>query len=248
MRTGLVAKKLGMTRILSKERSIPVTLLQLESPVVVDNKTEERDGYNAVVIGVRNAKPKHVNKQQKGLFAKQKVEAKRKLVEFRVSKENLVPVGSEIIASHFVTGQFIDAQGVSIGRGFQGVMKRQNFGGLEASHGVSVSHRSHGSTGQRQDPGKVFKGKKMAGHMGAVNVTKQNLEVVETHDEEGLIVVKGSLPGAEGSFIILRDAVKIMLPQDAPLPAKVKAAKAEAAPAAAAPAENNQPENKPEGQ
>ncbi len=224
MRTGLVATKLGMTSVLSNDRSIPVTLLQVKDPVVIGQKTEERDGYNAVVIGVETAKPKHVNKPQKGIFAKAKVEAKRKLVEFRVAKENLVPVGSEILPSHFVTGQFVDIQGVTIGRGFAGVMKRHNFRGLEASHGVSVSHRSHGSTGQRQDPGKVFKGKKMAGHMGSVNVTTQNIEVVQVDDELGLIVVRGSVPGAEGSRVIIKDAVKIMAPQDATYPAKIKTA------------------------
>jgi large subunit ribosomal protein L3 len=244
MRTGLVAKKLGMTRILLKDKSVAGTLLQLENPVVVDHKTTERDGYDAVVIGVRNAKPKHVAKQQKGLFAKAGVPAKRKLVEFRVAKENFVPVGSEILAGHFVEGQFVDVQGVSIGRGFAGVMKRHNFAGLEATHGVSVSHRSHGSTGQRQDPGRVFKNKKMAGHMGSVNVTAQNLEILQTDDAEGLILVKGSIPGAEGSFVILRDAVKIMAPQNVPLPAKIKQSGA----AAAAPAEAQATENKAEGQ
>ena len=169
-------------------------------------------------------KAKNVSKPRKGAFAKAGVDAKAKLVEFRVEEKNLVPVGAEILASHFVKGQFVDATGISIGRGFAGVMKRHNFAGLEASHGVSVSHRSHGSTGQRQDPGKVFKGKKMAGHMGSVRVTTQNLEVLLTDDEEGLIFIKGNIPGAEGSHILIRDAVKVAMPPSAPLPAKIKSA------------------------
>lgn len=223
MRTGLVAKKLGMTRIMDKDKVIPATVLLLEQPTIVGQKTKERDGYTAVVLGVGTPKAKNVSKSQKGIFSKANVDAKRKLQEFRVEERNLVPVGSEILASHFVTGQFIDATGTSIGRGFQGVMKRHNFAGLEATHGVSVSHRSHGSTGQRQDPGKVFKGKKMAGHMGDVRVTTQNLEVIRTDDEEGLIFIKGNIPGAENSYVIIKDAVKISTPPNAPLPAKIKA-------------------------
>lgn len=225
MRTGLVATKLGMTRIIGKDRNIPATVLKLEAPIVVGHKTTAKDGYNAVVIGVGSPKAKNVSKAAKGNFAKAKVDAKKKLVEFRVDEKNLVPVGSELLASHFINGQFVDATGNSIGRGFAGVMKRHNFAGLEASHGVSVSHRSHGSTGQRQDPGKVFKGKKMAGHMGTVRVTTQNLEVLQTDDEEGLIFIKGNIPGSEGSYILLHDAVKVVLPPNAPLPAKVKEAK-----------------------
>lgn len=228
MRTGLVATKLGMTRVINKDRSLPATVLKLEAPVVVGQKTTAKDGYNAVVIGVGTIKAKNTRKPQKGAFAKAGVDAKRKLVEFRVEEKNLVPVGAEIIASHFVTGQFVDATGMSIGRGFAGVMKRHNFAGLEASHGVSISHRSHGSTGQRQDPGKVFKGKKMAGHMGTVRVTAQNLEVLMTDDEEGLIFIKGNLPGAEGSHILLQDAVKVAMPPNAPLPAKLREKKGEA--------------------
>ena len=222
MRTGLVATKLGMTRIIGKDKTQPATVLQLQAPIVVGQKTKDRDGYSAVVVGVGSPKAKNVSKPQKGMFSKAGVDAKKKLVEFRVEEKNLVPVGSEILASHFVTGQFVDCTGTSIGRGFAGVMKRHNFAGLEATHGVSVSHRSHGSTGQRQDPGKVFKGKKMAGHMGDVQVTAQNLEVLRTDDEEGLIFVKGNIPGAEGSYIILKDAVKVAIPPTAPLPAKIK--------------------------
>ncbi len=255
MRTGLVATKLGMTRIIGKERNLPATVLKLEAPTIVGHKTKARDGYNAVVLGVGSPKAKNVSKPRKGLFAKAKVDAKKKLVEFRVEEQNLIPVGSELLASHFIKGQFVDATGTSIGRGFAGVMKRHNFAGLEASHGVSVSHRSHGSTGQRQDPGKVFKGKKMAGHMGTVRVTTQNLEILQTDDEEGLIFVKGNIPGAEGSYVILHDAVKVVLPPNAPRPGKIKEnkkaespkAEAKEQPAEAPKAEAAQPENK-EGQ
>ena len=222
MRTGLVAKKLGMTRVFTTDKHVPATLFKVESPVVIANKTKEKNGYSAVVVAYGSVKPKHLNKQQQGQFAKAKVEIRRHQKEFRVEEKNLVPVGSEILASHFIVGQFIDATGTSIGRGFAGVMKRHNFAGLEASHGVSVSHRSHGSTGQRQDPGKVFKGKKMAGHMGSIRVTTQNLEIILVDEEQGLIAVKGNVPGAEGSSVILRDAVKIALPAGAPLPAKIK--------------------------
>ena len=239
MRTGLVTTKLGMTRLLSKDKSVAATVLKLEKPVVVAQKTQAKDGYTAVVLGVGTPKAKNVSKPRKGMFAKAKVEAKSKLLEFRVEESNLVPVGSEILASHFVVGQFVDASGVTIGKGFAGVMKRWNFAGLEASHGVSVSHRSHGSTGQRQDPGKVFKNKKMAGHLGAENVTTQNLEILMVDDEEGLILVKGAVPGAKGGFVVLHDAVKVVLPPNAPLPAKIKAS-ASAAPAAEAQPTNNE--------
>lgn len=242
MRTGLVAKKLGMTRVFTTDKHVPATLFKVESPVVVANKTKEKNGYTAVVLGYGTVKAKHLNKQQQGQFAKAKVEIRRHQKEFRVEEQNLVPVGSEILASHFIVGQFVDATGTSIGRGFQGVMKRHNFAGLEASHGVSVSHRSHGSTGQRQDPGKVFKGKKMAGHMGSVRVTAQNLEVILVDEEQGLIAVKGNVPGAEGSSVILRDAVKIALPLGAPLPAKIKqTAKAATSAAEAQPAQAEEP-------
>ncbi|PIR31552.1 MAG: 50S ribosomal protein L3 [Alphaproteobacteria bacterium CG11_big_fil_rev_8_21_14_0_20_44_7] len=222
MRTGLVAKKLGITRVFRADSQIPVTVLKLESPVIVAHKTKSRDGYDAVVLGVGKAKPKNVSKPQKGIFAKAKIEAPKKLKEFRVTEKNLVPIGSEILASHFVRGQFIDATGTSIGKGFAGAMKRHNFAGMEATHGVSVSHRAHGSTGQCQDPGKVFKGKKMAGHMGNVRVTQQNLEIVEVDDERGLVFVKGSVPGSKNGYVILQDAAKVVLPQNAPLPAAIK--------------------------
>lgn len=241
MRTGLVTKKLGMTRVFRNEQHIPATLLQVESPVVIGNKTKDKDGYTAVIMAFGEAKAKNVAKAQKGQFAKAKVGIKRKIQEFRVSEGNTIEVGAEVLPSHFVIGQFVDAVGTSIGRGFAGVMKRHNFAGLEASHGVSISHRSHGSTGQRQDPGKVFKGKKMAGHMGDVRVTAQNLEVLDVDDELGLIAVKGAIPGAKNSYVVIRDAVKISAPQDAVFPAKLKqsakkeeAPKAEAAPAEAA--------------
>lgn len=251
MRTGLVTKKLGMTRVFRNEQHIPATLLQVESPIVIGNKTKEKDGYTAVIVATGEAKAKNVAKAQKGQFAKAKVGIKRKITEFRVSEGNNIEVGAEIVPSHFVVGQFIDAVGTSIGRGFAGVMKRHNFAGLEATHGVSISHRSHGSTGQRQDPGKVFKGKKMAGHMGDVRVTAQNIEVLDVDDELGLIAVKGAIPGAKNSYVIIRDAVKIAAPQSAVFPAKLKAgakkeeAKQEApaaapeAPAAEAPKEGN---------
>lgn len=222
MRTGLVARKLGMTRLFGVDAHSAATVLQLEQPVVVAQKTKERDGYSAVVLGVTLAKAKNVAKQQKGQFAKAKVEPRKKLKEFRVEEKNLVPVGAEILASHFVVGQFIDATATSVGKGFAGGMKRHNFRGLEASHGVSVSHRSIGSTGQCQDPGRVFPGKKMPGHMGNVTVTQQNLQVLEVDDERGLIIIKGAVPGAKGSYIELRDATKVVMPQNAPLPAAIK--------------------------
>lgn len=222
MRTGLVARKLGMTRVFDAEAHSPATVLQLEQPVVVAQKTKERDGYNAVVVGCTIAKAKNVAKQQQGVFAKAKVEPRKKLKEFRVSERYLVPVGSELLASHFVPGQFIDATGTSIGKGFAGGMKRHNFRGLEASHGVSVSHRSIGSTGQCQDPGRVFPGKKMPGHMGSTTITQQNLEILQIDDERGLIIVKGSVPGSKGSYIEIQDSVKIVMPQNAPIPAGIK--------------------------
>lgn len=245
MRTGLVARKLGMTRVFSSEAQSPATVLKLEAPVVVGQKTQARDGYNAVVVGCTLVKAKNVAKQQKGQFAKAKVEPRRKLKEFRVEEKYLVPVGAELLASHFVPGQFIDATATSIGKGFAGGMKRWNFAGLEATHGVSISHRSHGSTGQCQDPGRVFKGKKMAGHMGSTTITQQNLEILEVDDERGLIIVKGSIPGSKGSYVELADAVKVVMPQNAPLPAGIKGGNKEAANEEAA-AENTE-EAKTEG-
>jgi len=221
VRTGLVAEKLGMTAIYQGGVRVPVTLLKLEGCQVVAVKTQATDGYTAVQIGCGKVKVKNVTKPLRGHFGKAKVEPKHKLVEFRVSENALLNVGDSINAGHFVAGQFVDVTGVSIGKGFAGAMKRHNFRGLEASHGVSVSHRSHGSIGQCQDPGKVFKGKKMAGHLGAVNVTLQNLQVVSTDATRDLIVVKGAVPGAVGSYVRIADAVKRAMPASAPFPAAV---------------------------
>ncbi len=228
MRSGVIAQKKGMTRFYNEAGAhVPVTVLQLENCQVVDQKTEDKNGYTALQLGAGTAKVKRTTKAMRGHFAKAKVEPKKKLAEFRVSADNLIEVGAEITADHFVTGQKVDATGISIGKGFAGGMKRHNFGGLRASHGVSISHRSHGSTGQCQDPGKVFKGKKMAGHMGDVQVTTQNLEVVKTDVERGLILVKGAVPGSKGGWVFLRDAVKLPMPEDAPLPGAFKAPGAE---------------------
>ncbi|MGF7163377.1 large subunit ribosomal protein L3 [Rhodoligotrophos appendicifer] len=219
MRSGVIAQKLGMTRIYTEDgRNIPVTVLKLDNCQVVAHRTEEKDGYTALQLGVGTAKVKRVTKAERGFFAAVQVEPKRKVAEFRVTPDNLIEVGSELTADHFVAGQFVDAAGISIGKGFAGVMKRHNFGGLRATHGVSVSHRSHGSTGNRQDPGKVFKNKKMAGHMGAEKVTTQNLQVVKTDTDRGLIMVKGSIPGSKGGWIYLSDAVKRKLPENVPFP------------------------------
>lgn len=244
MRTGLIARKEGMTRIFDKDgRQVPVTVLKVDNCQVVAQRTEDKDGYTAVQLGVGAAKVKNVSKAQRGHFAKAKVEPKAKLAEFRVTPDNLVDVGAEICVSHFVAGQYVDVTGISTGKGFAGGMKRWNFGGLRATHGVSVSHRSIGSTGQRQDPGKTFKGKKMPGQLGAERVTTQNLKVVGVDVEDGLILVQGSVPGTDGGWIRVEDAVKMPLPAEAPKPAALKgAAKAvEAAPAEEAPAaEDNQ--------
>jgi large subunit ribosomal protein L3 len=230
MRSGLIAQKVGMTRIFTEDGThVPVTVLKVDTCQVVSTRSVETDGYVAVQLGAGVAKVKNVGKPVRGHFAKAKVEPKKKVVEFRVSPENLLEVGTELAATHFVPGQFVDVTGTTIGKGFAGAMKRHNFAGLEASHGVSISHRSHGSTGQRQDPGKVFKGKKMAGHMGDVQVTTQNIKVVSTDAERGLILVKGSVPGSEGSWVLVRDAVKRKLPDGVPFPAGVKGAAAAAA-------------------
>ncbi len=235
MRSGVIARKLGMTRLFLEDgRQVPVTVLQLDNVQVVAQRTAEKDGYTAVQIGAGLAKPKRVTKPMRGHFAKAGVAPKRKLAEFRVSPENLIPVGAEITAEHFVPGQKVDVSGTSIGKGFAGAMKRHNFGGLRASHGVSISHRSHGSTGQCQDPGKVFKGKRMAGHMGAVRVTTQNLEVVRVDPERGLVMVKGAVPGARGGWVTIRDAVKRKLPEGVPFPAAIRTAEAAAEAACAA--------------
>jgi large subunit ribosomal protein L3 len=223
MRTGIIAQKLGMSRIFDEDGvHVPVTVLMLDNVRVVAHKTKERDGYTAVQLSTGVAKVKNVSKALRGHHAKAKVEPGRKLVEFRVSEENLPEIGVELAATHFLPGQFIDVVGTTIGKGFAGVMKRWNFAGLEASHGVSISHRSHGSTGQRQDPGKVFKGKKMAGHLGVERVTVPNLEVVSTDAERGFVYVKGAVPGAKNSYVLLKDAVKRAVPANIPLPASIK--------------------------
>jgi len=242
MRTGLIARKLGMSRhYLDDGRHLPVTVLQVDECQVVSQKTPDRDGYAAVQLGVGHAKPKNVSKAMRGHFAKAKVEPKRKVAEFRVTEDCMVDVGAEIAASHFVEGQFVDVAGTSMGKGFAGAMKRHNFSGLRASHGVSVSHRSHGSTGQCQDPGKVFKGKKMAGHLGAKQVTEQNLYVVKADDENGLILVMGGVPGPKGGWVRVVDATKRALPANAPVPAALRGAgEAEAAPVANAEASESE--------
>ena len=229
MRTGVIAKKLGMTRLFLEDgRQVPVTVLQLDNLQVVAQRKNETDGYVALQLGAGDAKPKNVSSPMRGHFAKANVAPKRKIVEFRVSEDNLIEVGEEIIAAHYFAGQFVDIAGTSIGKGFAGAMKRHNLGGLRASHGVSISHRSHGSTGQCQDPGKVFKGKKMAGHMGAARVTTQNLQVVRTDADRGLIMVKGSVPGSKGGWVTIKDAVKKPLAESTIFPAALRSAEREA--------------------
>lgn len=229
MRSGVIAKKLGMTRLFMDDgRQIPVTVLQMDGVQVVAQRTAERDGYTAVQLGAGTAKAKNTTKPMRGHFAKANVVPKRRIAEFRVSPENLIDIGEEITADHYFAGQLVDVAGTSIGKGFAGGMKRHNFRGLEATHGVSISHRAHGSTGQCQDPGKVFKGKKMAGHLGNVRVTVQNLEIVRTDSERGLIMVKGAVPGARGGWVTIKDAVKRPLPENAILPAALKSAADEA--------------------
>ena len=214
-----------MTRIYNDAgEHVPVTVLRMENCQVVAQRTQEKNGYTAVQLGVGLSKVKNTSKALRGHFAAASVEPKAKLAEFRVSPDNMLDVGSEITVEHFVAGQKVDVTGTSIGKGFQGAMKRWNFGGLRATHGVSLSHRSHGSTGQRQDPGKVFKGKKMAGHMGDVRVTTQNVEVVSTDTDRGLILIRGAVPGSKGAWIMVRDAVKSPLPDSAPKPAAVRKA------------------------
>jgi large subunit ribosomal protein L3 len=225
MRSGLIARKLGMTRIYTEEGAVvPVTVLKVDNVHVVAQKTTERDGYVAVQLGSGTPKIKRLTKAEKGHFIKAKVEPKRKLQEFRVSLDMQMPVGAEVTADHFVVGQYVDVTGTSKGKGFAGGMKRWNFAGLRATHGVSVSHRSIGSTGNRQDPGKVFKNKKMPGQLGVETVTTQNIEVVRTDAERGLILLKGSVPGAPGGWVSVRDAVKRKLPDSAPKPGAFKAA------------------------
>jgi large subunit ribosomal protein L3 len=227
MRSGVIAQKVGMTRVYNDAgEHIPVTVLRVENCQVVAQRTQDKNGYTAVQLGAGQSKVKNTSKALRGHFATASVEPKAKLVEFRVSEDNLIDVGSELTAAHFVAGQLVDVTGTSIGKGFAGAMKRHNFGGLRATHGVSVSHRSHGSTGNNQDPGKVWKGKRMAGHMGQTRVTTQNLEVVSTDSDRGLILVKGAVPGSKGSWIVVRDAVKSGTPEGAPRPAGLRAAAA----------------------
>jgi large subunit ribosomal protein L3 len=246
MRTGLIAQKLGMSAFFAEGGAhIPVTVLKVDNCQVVAQRTQDRDGYSALQLGVGEAKVKNVSKQMRGHFAKSKVEPKRKLAEFRVSDDALIDVGAELTADHFIEGQYVDVVGTSKGKGFAGGMKRHGFGGLRASHGVSISHRAIGSTGQCQDPGKVFKGKKMGGQMGDVQVTSQNLQVVSTDTDRGLILVKGAVPGSKGGFILVSDAVKKPLPDGVPMPGAVRggAAAAEDAPTEdEAPAEEVQEE------
>ena len=243
MRTGVIAKKLGMARFFDEAGvHVPVTVLSLEGCQVVGQRSAEKDGYVALQLGAGAKKAKNTTKAERGHFAKAEVEPKRTVAEFRVSPENLIDVGAEITADHFVPGQKIDVTGTTIGKGFAGAMKRWNFGGMRATHGVSVSHRAHGSTGQRQDPGKTFKNKKMAGHYGQETVTTLNLTVWRIDAERGLILVKGAIPGSEGTFVKIRDAVKAARPAEAPMPGAFRKAgqtaeapAAQEAPAAEAP-------------
>lgn len=223
MRSGVIAQKVGMTRVFTEAgEHVPVTVLKIDQCQVVAHRTTEKDGYVALQVGVGKAKVKNVSKAERGRFAVAKVEPKKKLAEFRVSEDALIPVGAEITADHFIPGQFVDVTGTTTGKGFAGGMKRWNFGGLRATHGVSVSHRSIGSTGGRQDPGKTFKNKKMPGHLGVERVTTQNLRVVRTDPERGLILVEGAVPGVAGGWIQIRDSVKRKAPADLPLPGKFR--------------------------
>jgi large subunit ribosomal protein L3 len=239
MRTGVITQKIGMTRLFLEDgRHVPVTVLKLDGCQVVARRTEEKDGYSAVQLGIGFAKTKRLTRADRGRFAQAEVEPKRKLAEFRVDPANLLDIGDVILADHFVPGQKVDVTGITIGRGFTGAMKRWNFRGLEASHGVSISHRSLGGTGGRQDPGKTFKNKKMHGHYGDERVTTQNLEIAKVDVERGLIMIRGAVPGHKGGFVMVRDAVKRALPKEAPTPASVRKREAvngaEAAPAAEA--------------
>lgn len=253
MRSGLIAKKVGMTRVFTDAGDhVPVTVLKVDNCQVVAVRNQETDGYTALQLGAGTAKVNRVTKAMRGHFAKANVEPKRKLVEFRVSDDAVVDVGAELVPSHFADGQFVDVTGTSIGKGFAGAMERHNFGGLRASHGVSISHRSHGSTGQCQDPGKVFKGKKMAGHLGDKRVTVQSQQIVSTDDERGLILINGAVPGAKNGWVTIKDAVKKVMPDDLPFPAGLRAveedapaeeAAAEEVPAEEAPAEETPAED-----
>src|SRR5262250_357666 len=239
MRSGVIAQKVGMTRVFTEAgEHVPVTVLKLDNVQVLAHRTESKNGYTALQLGAGSRKVSRVTRAERGSFAISRVEPKRKLAEFRVSPDNMIEVGAEITADHFVKGQHVDVTGTNQGKGFQGPMKRWNFAGLRASHGVSISHRSHGSTGQRQDPGKTFKNKKMAGHLGVERVTTLNLKVVQTDVARGLILVEGAVPGVKGGWIMVRDAVKKKLPSDVPKPGKFKLADT----AAAAKADEQAPE------
>ena len=230
MRSGVVAQKVGMTRVFTEAgEHVPVTVLRLAGCQVVAHRSKDKNGYVALQLGSGERRTNNMIKADRGYFAKAKVEPKRKLAEFRVSEDALIPVGAEITADHFVAGQFVDVCGTSVGKGFAGGMKRWNFGGLRASHGVSISHRSIGSTGGRQDPGKTFKNKKMPGHLGSERVTTLNLKVVSTDVERGLILVEGAVPGAKGGWITVRDAAKKPLPKEVPQPGKFRLSEAAAA-------------------
>ena len=235
MRSGVIAQKVGMSRVFTDEGvHVPVTVLKIDGCQVVAHKTQDKNGYTALQLGIGRAKVKNVGKAERERFARAEVEPKLKLAEFRVAEDSMLPVGAEITADHFVAGQFVDVTGTTLGKGFAGPMKRWNFGGLRATHGVSLSHRSHGSTGGRQDPGKTFKNKKMAGHMGVDRVTTLNLRVVQTDVARGLVLVEGAVPGAAGGWIFIRDAIKKALPKDVPMPGKFRVKGAVAA------AESNQ--------
>ena len=241
MRSGVIAQKVGMTRVFTEAgEHVPVTVLKLDGCQVVAHRTAETNGYSALQVGIGKAKVKNVSKAERERFAIAKVEPKMKIAEFRVEADHMIPVGAEILADHFVPGQFVDVTGTTTGKGFAGPMKRWNFGGLRATHGVSLSHRSHGSTGGRQDPGKTFKNKKMAGHMGTERVTTLNLKVVRTDVERGLILVQGAVPGVDGGYIFVRDAIKKAPHKDLPMPGKFRVAGGEAASADAAPAATNE--------
>ena len=243
MRSGLIAKKMGMTRVFNESGDhLPVTVLRVDNCQVVAVRNDETDGYNALQLGAGSAKVRRVSKPMRGHFAKANVEPKRKLVEFRVSPDALIDVGAELVPSHFSEGQYVDVTGTSIGKGFAGAMKRHNFSGLRASHGVSVSHRAHGSTGQCQDPGKVFKGKKMAGHLGDKRVTVQSQKIVSIDDERGLILIYGAVPGAKNGWVTIKDAVKKVMPDDLPFPAGLRTVEEEAAAEEVPPAEEAAPE------
>ena len=243
MRSGLIAKKMGMTRVFNESGDhLPVTVLRVDNCQVVAVRNDETDGYNALQLGAGSAKVRRVSKPMRGHFAKANVEPKRKLVEFRVSPDALSDVGAELVPSHFSEGQYVDVTGTSIGKGFAGAMKRHNFSGLRASHGVSVSHRAHGSTGQCQDPGKVFKGKKMAGHLGDKRVSIQSQKIVSIDDERGLILIYGAVPGAKNGWVTIKDAVKKAMPDDLPFPAGLRTVEEEAAAEEVPPAEEAAPE------